>query len=53
MREPLKIRISEKVAADRRALGIYTNINIIVGMPGEIKGDLEDSRVHLRNVHGN
>jgi len=53
MRKPLKMRISKQVAHDCRDLGIYTNINIIVGMPGETLADFEESRRNLRNVHGN
>ena len=53
MKKPLKMRISERVAADCRDLGIYTNVNIIVGMPGETVEDLNDSRLNLRNIHGN
>lgn len=53
MRKPLKMKISERVAADCRDLGIYTNTNIIIGMPGETKGDLEDARYNLRNIASN
>ena len=53
MRKPLKMKISERVALDCRDLGIYTNVNIIVGMPGETRADFEDSRRNLLNVHGN
>jgi anaerobic magnesium-protoporphyrin IX monomethyl ester cyclase len=53
MKKPLKMRISERVADDCRDLGIYTNVNIMVGMPGETVEDLNESRLNLRNVHGN
>ncbi len=53
MRKPLKFNISERVALDCRKLGIYTNTNILIGMPGETKNDLEDSRFNLRKIKTN
>jgi radical SAM superfamily enzyme YgiQ (UPF0313 family) len=53
MRKPLKTRISERVAKDCRDLGIYTNANIIIGMPGETKADIEEGRQNLRRVKAN
>ena len=53
MRKPLKFNISERVALDCRKLGIYTNTNIIIGMPGETKEDLEISRFNLRKIKTN
>ncbi len=53
MRKPLKFRISEQVAKDCRELGIYTNTNIMIGMPGETKADLDESRMNLRKVQTN
>lgn len=53
MRKPLKMRISERVAQDCRELGIYTNTNILIGMPGETKVDLEEARRNLRNIPTN
>ncbi len=53
MRKPLKLRISERVAADCRDLGIYTNTNILIGMPGETKADIEAARVNLRKIKTN
>jgi anaerobic magnesium-protoporphyrin IX monomethyl ester cyclase len=53
MRKPLKIRISERVADDCRALGIYTNTNILIGMPGETKEDLEEGRRNLKKIKTN
>ncbi|MBT4161167.1 MAG: B12-binding domain-containing radical SAM protein [Gammaproteobacteria bacterium] len=50
MRKPLKLRISEQVARDCRDLGIYTNSNVLIGMPGETKEDLDDGRRNLRRV---
>ncbi len=53
MKKPLKMKISERVAADCRDLGIYTNTNILIGMPGETKEDLEDARRNLKKVYTN
>lgn len=53
MRKPLKMHISERVAADCRDLGIYTNTNILIGMPGETKADIEDARYNLRKIKTN
>jgi anaerobic magnesium-protoporphyrin IX monomethyl ester cyclase len=53
MRKPLKFKISERVAKDCRDLGIYTNTNIMIGMPGETKADLDHGRVNLRKVSTN
>lgn len=53
MKKPLKMRISERVARDCRELGIYTNTNILIGMPGETKQDLEDARRNLKQVPTN
>jgi len=53
MKKPLKMRISRQVAADCRDLGIYTNTNILIGMPGETKFDLEEARSALKSVPSN
>jgi anaerobic magnesium-protoporphyrin IX monomethyl ester cyclase len=53
MHKPLKLRISERVAKDCRDLGIYTNTNILIGMPGETKQDLDDGRLNLRKIATN
>ena len=53
MKKPLKLRISERVAADCRELGIYTNTNILIGMPGETLADLDEGRRNLRRVPTN
>jgi len=41
MKKPLKLPIVQRVVDDCRELGIYTNANIIVGMPGETPEDIE------------
>jgi anaerobic magnesium-protoporphyrin IX monomethyl ester cyclase len=53
MRKPLKLRISERVAMDCRDLGIYTNSNVMIGMPGETKADLDEGRENLKRVATN
>ena len=53
MRKPLKLRISQRVAKDCRDLGIYTNSNILIGMPGETKEDLDEGRRNLKTVYTN
>jgi len=50
MRKPLKLRISQQVAQDCRDLGIYTNSNVMIGMPGETKADLDEGRRALKTV---
>lgn len=53
MRKPLKLRISEEVAWNCREIGIYTNTNILIGMPGETKADLHEGKLNLRRVKTN
>ncbi len=53
MKKPLKFRISERVARDCREIGIYTNTNILIGMPGETKEDIEEARINLRKIETN
>lgn len=50
MRKPLKLSITERVVTDCRKLGIYTDCNIIIGMPGETREDIEDTRRFLRSL---
>ncbi|MDD5285982.1 MAG: radical SAM protein [Desulfuromonadaceae bacterium] len=53
MRKPLNLDIARKVADDCRELGIYTNVNILIGLPGETKEDIEDARVFLNTINAN
>lgn len=53
MKKPLKMSISQQVAEDCRKLDIYTNANILIGLPGETKQDIEDARIKLRSVPAN
>jgi len=53
IRKPLKLEIIERVANDCRSLGIYTNANLLIGMPGETKKDIEDTRKFLKKLNVN
>ena len=53
MRKPLRLRQVEQVVKDCRELGIYTYGNILIGLPGETKEDIEDSRQFLRKTAAN
>jgi len=53
MRKPLKLSIADRVVNDCRDLDIYTNVNILIGMPGETKEDIEDTRQFLRKLQAN
>lgn len=53
MKKPLKLEISQRVANDCRELGIYTNTNILIGIPGETKDDIEETRRNLRTIDSN
>ncbi|MFA7657993.1 MAG: radical SAM protein [Candidatus Gastranaerophilaceae bacterium] len=53
MHKPLSHSIIKRVINDCRDLGIYTNASILVGLPGETKQDLEDSRAFLKTVPAN
>jgi anaerobic magnesium-protoporphyrin IX monomethyl ester cyclase len=51
MRKPLKLDIVRRVANDCRDLGIYTDCNILIGLPGETKQDIADSRAFLKTIN--
>ena len=53
MKKPLKLPIVQRVVDDCRELGIYTNANIIVGMPGETPEDIEIGRAFLNTISPN
>jgi radical SAM superfamily enzyme YgiQ (UPF0313 family) len=53
MKKPLKLSITKRVADDCRKLGIYTDCNIIIGMPGETLVDIEDTRKFLMGLGAN
>lgn len=53
MHKPLDLSIVKRVADDCRELGIYTNVNILIGLPGETKQDIEDTRSFLKTINAN
>lgn len=53
MKKPLKLSITNRVVEDCRDLGIYTDCNIIIGMPGETLQDIDDTRTYLRSLDAN
>ena len=53
MHKPLNLSMVRRVADDCRELGIYTDMNILIGLPGETKQDIEDTRAFLRTVSPN
>ncbi|MBI4707677.1 MAG: B12-binding domain-containing radical SAM protein [Candidatus Omnitrophica bacterium] len=53
MHKPLNLSIVKRVADDCRDLEIYTNVNILIGLPGETKKDIEDARSFLKTISAN
>ena len=53
MKKPLKLSIVEQVIEDCRDLDIYTYCNIVIGLPGETKDDIEDTRKFLKTTYAN
>jgi len=53
MHKPLNLNIIKQVADDCSELGIYTNVNILIGVPGETKQDIEDTRSFLKTINAN
>ncbi|MQY51390.1 radical SAM protein [Rhodocyclus tenuis] len=53
MKKPLKLSITNRVVQDCHDLGIYTDCNIILGMPGETLEDIDDTREFLRGLNAN
>lgn len=49
IRDP--IATMKRVADDCRESGIYTDANIIIGLPGETKQDIEDIRSFLKTAN--
>jgi len=53
MHKPLNLSIVKRVADDCRDLGIYTDANILIGLPGETQKDIEDARSFLKTIYAN
>lgn len=53
MKKPLKMSISRQVTEDCRKLDIYTNANVLIGLPGETRQDIEEARLNLRSIPAN
>lgn len=53
MKKPLKMSISRQVTDDCRKLDIYTNANVLIGLPGETRQDIEEARLNLRTIPAN
>lgn len=53
MHKPLNLSIIKRVANDCRDLGIYTDVNILIGIPGETKTDIEDAMKFLKTINAN
>lgn len=51
MRKPLNLAIVSRVIADCRELGMDTDANILIGLPGETKQDIEDARAFLKTIN--
>ncbi|MEK7087144.1 MAG: radical SAM protein, partial [Patescibacteria group bacterium] len=50
MHKPVSLPIIKRVVDDCRQLGISTKCNILIGLPGETKQDIEDTRVFLKTL---
>lgn len=50
MHKPLSLSIIRRVIADCRDLGLDTDANILIGLPGETKQDIEDTRLFLKTL---
>ena len=53
MHKPLDLSIVKRVADDCRELGIYTNVNILIGLPGETRQDMDDAGAFLKTISAN
>lgn len=50
MHKPIDLPIIKRVIADCRQLGIDTDVNILIGLPGEIKQDIENTQTFLKTL---
>lgn len=51
MHKPLNLETVKRVTADCRELQIDTDINILIGLPGETKQDIEETRAFLKTLY--
>lgn len=51
MHKPLDLSMVKPVADNCRELGIYMDVNILIGLPGETKQDIEDARSFLKTIN--
>jgi len=51
--KPFDLSVIKRVSNDCWELGIYTNVNILLGFPHETKKDIEDTRAFLKTIKGN
>ncbi len=50
MHKPISLSIVKRVVDDCRELGIDTDANILIGLPGETKQDIEETRAFLTTL---
>jgi radical SAM superfamily enzyme YgiQ (UPF0313 family) len=51
MKKPLRLDLIPKAVKNCRDAGIFTDCNVILGMPGETKQDIDDSRAFLKTIY--
>lgn len=51
MHKPLNLSMVKRVTSDCRELQIDTDINILIGLPGETKQDIEETREFLKTLY--
>ena len=51
MHKPIDLSIIKRVVADCRQLGIDTDADVLIGLPGETKQDIEDTRAFLKTLN--
>lgn len=50
MHKPLNLDIVKRVINDCKDLGISRDVNILIGLPGETKQDIQDTRIFLKKI---
>ncbi|MBN1824452.1 MAG: B12-binding domain-containing radical SAM protein [Endomicrobiales bacterium] len=51
MHKSLNLDIVSRVISDCRNIGIATDVSILIGLPGETKKDIEDTREYLKTLN--